>query len=101
MHFLLIYHVTEDYLERRGEFRSVHIRHAREAYQRGELLLAGALLEPTDQAVLLFRIGDPGPVEDFARADPYVINGLVKSWEVRPWATVVGDSPAVALPQDL
>jgi hypothetical protein len=28
--------------------------------------------------------------ENFAKADPYVINGLVKRWHVREWATVVG-----------
>jgi len=27
----------------------------------------------------------------FAKADPYVKNGLVKSWRVRKWATVIGE----------
>jgi uncharacterized protein YciI len=30
------------------------------------------------------------PVEEFARADPYVTSGLVSSWRVRPWNVVVG-----------
>ena len=29
--------------------------------------------------------------EEFARTDPYVINGVVKSWSVREWTTVVGE----------
>ena len=29
-------------------------------------------------------------VEDFARHDPYVVNGLVTQWEARPWAIVIG-----------
>lgn len=32
--------------------------------------------------------------EQFARADPYVVNGLVARWHVREWTTVVGDLAA-------
>jgi uncharacterized protein YciI len=28
--------------------------------------------------------------EDFARADPYVRNGLVTRWRVREWSVVIG-----------
>ena len=28
--------------------------------------------------------------EEFARQDPYVINGVVTTWSVRPWMVVVG-----------
>jgi hypothetical protein len=55
------------------------------------LLLAGAFSNPPDRALLVFRAADPGPVEEFVRKDPYVINGLVKRWEVRPWTVVVGN----------
>jgi len=34
----------------------------------------------------------------FAKADPYVQNGLVKSWKVREWTTVVGADAQVKLP---
>ena len=30
----------------------------------------------------------------FAKADPYVVNGLVSRWQVKPWHTVVGESAA-------
>lgn len=97
MHYLLFYDVGEDYAERRGEFRSVHLQHARSAHQRGDLVLGGALADPMDGAVLLFRGSSPEVAEQFARADPYVQNGLVRSWRVREWTTVVGDDPAVTL----
>ena len=101
MHYLLIYDLVPDYVERRGEFRALHIGHAREAYARGELVLAGALANPTDHAILLFRGDSPAAAEAFAVADPYVRNGLVTSWRVREWTTVVGDDPAVSLPPEL
>jgi lipoprotein signal peptidase len=58
------------------------------------LILGGALKDPVDAAVLLFRGDSPEPAERFAREDPYVQNGLVTSWQVRPWLTVVGDEQA-------
>ncbi len=72
--------------------RPSNARHARSAAQRGELLLAGALTDPVDAAVLFFRTESPAPVEAFARADPYVAHGLVKSFRVREWTTVVGET---------
>ncbi|HVY82152.1 MAG TPA: YciI-like protein [Steroidobacteraceae bacterium] len=90
MHYLLIYDLATDYLEKRPQFRAEHLQLAWEASERGELRLAGALADPVDQAVLWFEGDSPAVAERFATADPYVKNGLVKSWRVRPWTTVVG-----------
>lgn len=91
MHYLLIYDLSPDYLEKRGEYRTEHLSLAWEAHDRGELVLGGALQEPADKAYLLFKGDSPKAAEDFAKSDPYVKNGLIKKWEVRPWMTVVGD----------
>lgn len=95
MHYLLFYETVGDYVERRAEYRADHLKLAREAHKRGELILAGALADPPNGAVLLFQGESPKVAEDFAKADPYVKNGLIKSWHVREWTTVVGDNPAV------
>ena len=60
------------------------------AIERGELVLGGALASPADRAVILFRGDSPAVAENFARGDPYVLQGLVQRWEVREWTTVVG-----------
>jgi uncharacterized protein YciI len=91
MHYLLFYDVVDDFVARRARFRAAHLALARQAYARGELVLAGALADPVDGAVLLFRGPSPQPAEAFARADPYVTSGLATRWRVRPWTTVVGD----------
>jgi len=93
MHYLLIYTLQPDYLERRGEFRDEHLKLAWSAHQSGNLILGGALKDPSDRAVLLFKGESPAAAKSFAESDPYVKHGLVKSWEVRPWHTVVGDDP--------
>jgi uncharacterized protein len=86
----LIYHVVPDYVERRAALRDEHLALARAATERGELLLGGAFADPVDGALLIFRVDDIASVEAFARADPYVTNGLVTQWRVRPWSVVIG-----------
>ena len=98
MHYLLFYDAVPDYAEKRMPLRAAHLAHARAAVERGELILGGALADPIDGAVLLFQGDSPAAAEAFARADPYVRNGLVTSWRVRTWTTVVGDGAAVTLP---
>lgn len=90
-HFLLFYEASSDYLEKRAQYRKAHLEKAWAAHARGELVLGGALTQPTDTAVLFFKAEGKDVVEDFARTDPYVINGLVKSWRVREWMTVAGE----------
>jgi len=91
MHYLMFYELSSDYLERRGQFRTEHLTLAWASADRGEMVLGGALADPADTAVILFEGDSPAVAERFAAADPYVKNGLVKRWYVRPWTTVVGD----------
>jgi uncharacterized protein YciI len=98
MHYLLIYDLAADYLQRRDEFRAEHLRLAWDASKRGELILAGALANPADNSVLLFQGDSPAVAERFVAADPYVAHGIVTGWRVRLWNTVVG--PLAATPVD-
>lgn len=91
MYYLLSYELVDDYLQRRPALRKEHLKLAREANERGELVLAGALADPPDQAVLIFRSEDDSVVRDFVAHDPYVREGLVNRWVIRLWTVVVGD----------
>lgn len=97
-YYALLYYVVDGFVSRRSPYRDEHLRLAREANRRGELLLAGALSDPADRALLVFRVRERSVVEDFARNDPYVTNGLVTRWEVRPWTVVIGNEPSGASP---
>ena len=91
MHYLLCYDLAADYLERRGQFRDEHLKLAWAAQERGEIVVAGALSDPADMAVLMFQGDSPDVAERFAKADPYVTHGLVTGYRVRQWNTVVGE----------
>ena len=120
MHYLLMYDTADDYLTARAPYRKRHLLHAIAAHQRGELVLGGALANPATSspallpqgegsvvwsasadeasrlgAVILFQGDSPKAAEDFAKADPYVLNGVIKSWRVREWTTVVGEHASV------
>ena len=89
-YYALFYQAVDDFIARRAPFRDEHLGLARAAHARGELVLAGALADPADAALLVFQGDSPTGAESFARQDPYVKNGLVKSWKVRNWTVVVG-----------
>jgi uncharacterized protein len=97
MHYLLFYEAGEDYVFRRAEFRNAHLAMAWKASERGELVLGGALANPVDGAVLLFKGDSPEVAENFARVDPYVTSGVVKRWYVREWTTVAGEGSTMPI----
>jgi uncharacterized protein len=91
MHYVLFYDYVPDYMERRDQFRDAHLRLAWQSHARGEFLLGGVLADPLDGAMLLFKAESAKVIEDFVALDPYVKNGLVTRWRIRPWNTVAGD----------
>ena len=90
MYYLLIYKTVDNYVERRAPFREEHLGYAKAWHDRGELVMGGALADPADMAVLVFRAEGPAVAEEFARNDPYVKAGLIREWSVRPWTVVIG-----------
>lgn len=93
MHYLLIYDFVPDYMERRAQYRSEHLKLAWDASARGELLMGGAF-NPPEGGALVFQGDSPAVAERFVAADPYVRHGLVKSHTIRQWTTVVGELAA-------
>jgi uncharacterized protein len=91
MYYILFYKTVENYIERRIPFRNEHLKLARKAQQQGNLIFAGALADPPDGAILIFKGDDPEKANAFAQHDPYVKNGLITEWHVRPWSVVIGN----------
>jgi uncharacterized protein YciI len=94
-HLLLDYSLSADFVARRPEFRAEHLGLLEAATQRGELVLGGALPDPFDHAFMVWRADAAEAIETFVAADPYVRHGLVESWQVRTWNTVIGSAMAV------
>lgn len=89
-HFVLFYDYPADFRERRAAHRAAHIALANASAVRDELQIGGAFADDPPMGMLLFKGETAAVAEDFAHADPYVQNGVVISWRVREWTTVVG-----------
>lgn len=91
MYYILFYKTVENYVDKRIPYRDAHLEYASDAHKKGLLMLGGALENPANEAVLVFKSDNPESAKDFARNDPYVLNGLIIEWEVRPWKVVIGE----------
>jgi uncharacterized protein YciI len=87
---LLTYQLSEDYVTRRAPLREEHIRLVVRYRDRG-LIVGGAVGDPPTRALLVFA-AEPAVAEAFLAEDPYVREGLVRSWEVEPWSAVFAES---------
>lgn len=90
MYYALFYKTVDDYITAREKYREEHLAHANASFERGDMVMAGAYDDPPDGALLLFKGESKAVAEDFAKGDPYVKNGIVVRWWVRPWTVVIG-----------
>ncbi len=88
-YYALFYDTVDNFAERKQPYRQAHLGCVDEAYRAGRLVLAGAL-QPAG-ALIVFRTDTVKEVEEFAKTDPYVANGLVSNWRVHEWSVVVGE----------
>lgn len=91
-----IYHVLQytyvpDILERRDPYRAEHLQGAKDMAAERKIVMAGALTDPVDGAIFVFRNVGRDEIEAFVKKDPYVVNGLVPEYHIRPYM-VVADS---------
>tara|TARA_B100002049_G_scaffold165380_1_gene124111 strand:- start:434 stop:709 length:276 start_codon:yes stop_codon:yes gene_type:complete len=89
-YYILDYITSDNYLEKRVKYRKEHLNHATEYFNEGYLILGGAI-DAANEAVLVFKADSDKIVEAFAQNDPYVKNGLIKSWSVKKWNVVIGE----------
>jgi len=86
--YVLLYESSEDLAGKAPQHAAAHREHWRPFRERGELLLIGPFGDPQSQgAMAVFRTRKG--TEQFAREDPFVVNGVVRSWEVREWDEAV------------
>lgn len=88
--FVVFYEFVDDYLQRRGEHRAGHGAVVSKAIEQGHLRLAGPYSDTADGCMIIFRAHDRSVPEAFAKSDPYVTHGIVKSWKIREWRPVTG-----------
>jgi len=91
MHFILTYQTVKNFNDRKQRFRSKHLELVKSYYQQRKLIMGGALLEPNDAALLIFKCDGLAEVEAFVEKDIYYQKGLILEYSIRQWSVAIGD----------
>ena len=89
-YFLLTLDYVENMVEKRASHREEHLNGAKKASGEGYCVMAGALTDPVDTGVFVFKNCSREKVETFVKNDAYYRAGLIPSYTIRPWMVVVG-----------
>jgi uncharacterized protein YciI len=68
-----------------------HLRRASELHQAGDIIMAGAFLQPEPEDGYLRTMAicrDQDAAETFVAGDPFVRDGVVLAHRVRPWGNM-------------
>ncbi len=88
MKYVMTYRAVEDFLPLAQQHGPAHVARLHELHDRGVLLMVGVLDEPMNgDAMGVFTTREAA--EEFIAGDPFVVNGVVASWTVRPWNEVL------------
>ena len=90
-YLLLTLEYVDDMVEKRGPYREEHLAGARKGFDEGKIVMAGALMDPVDAGVFVFKNCEREEVEAFVEADAYYKAGLIPGYSIRPWMVVVGN----------
>jgi hypothetical protein len=82
--YVLLYESAENVADNAPPHAAAHREHWHPFRERGELLQIGPFGDPQAQgAMAVFTTREAA--EQYATGDPFVVNGVVRSWEVREW----------------
>lgn len=87
--YVLEYTYVPNMIERRAPHRPAHLEFTKPHIESKKLLAGGALLPEVEQGLLLFR-ATKEYVEEFAKNDPYTVQGLITNYRIREWGIAVG-----------
>ena len=84
MKYVLFYEPADDVLTKAPAHFAEHVARAGEFHAKGSLLMFGAFGDPQREgSMAIFTTRQAA--EEFAKGDPFVLNGVVRDWHVRDW----------------
>jgi uncharacterized protein len=82
--YVLFYQSGDDVKSKTPPLFPAHFIRIKEFHGRGELLMVGTFGNPQEEgAMSIFTTREAA--EAFAKGDPFVVNGAVRSWRVLEW----------------
>lgn len=88
MKYVLFYESADDVRSRAPAHFAAHRARWTEFQAAGTLLMIGTFGDPQREGSMgIFTSREAA--EEFARTDPFVINGVVRRWFIREWAEAI------------
>jgi uncharacterized protein len=86
--YVVLYASADDVASKAPAHFPAHKARLDEFHARGDLLMVGTFGDPQTQgSMAIFRTREAA--EEFAREDPFVLNGVVARYEIRDWDEVL------------
>jgi uncharacterized protein len=83
MKYVLQYQAADDVREKAPAHFQAHCAHWDRYRKEGTLLMVGPFADPDRGAMGIFTTREAA--HEFAEEDPFVVNGVVKSWTILEW----------------
>ena len=88
MKYVLFYSPAEDVLAKAPRHFPEHQNRIGEFHTRGDILMVGTFGDPVNQgSMAIFPTREAA--EAFVAGDPFVLEGVVRSYEIREWDEVL------------
>lgn len=80
------YESLDDAIAKVPDIVAAHIARSKELHARGTLLMAGGFLNNPQEPLSAMAIHTTHEAaEEFAKGDPFVQKGVVRTWYIREW----------------
>jgi uncharacterized protein YciI len=87
--FETFYDSFEEARSKAPDVIAAHLARSKELHAGGTLLMAGAFLNNQEEKLATMGICTTRETaEEYARGDPFVLNGMVSKWYIREWANM-------------
>jgi uncharacterized protein YciI len=86
--YVLLYTPADDVLEKAPMHFAAHRERIGKFHARGDLLMVGTFGDPVTQGSMAI-FTTRAAAEEFVARDPFVVEGVVRSWEIRDWDEVL------------
>lgn len=87
MKYVVLYESADNVAAKAPQHFPAHRRRLDEFHESGELLMVGTFGDPQGQgSMAIFRTREGA--ETFVAGDPFVLEGVVRSYEIREWNTI-------------
>jgi uncharacterized protein YciI len=83
MKYAVLYETAEDGLAKAPANIAGHSACLAEFRGRGTLLMGGVFADPREGALIIFTTREAA--EEFVQRDPFISNGVVRTWRIHAW----------------